>query len=271
MKTMILYAVALAGLTAFGAGDKTETTLPEARLTFHRLKKTIKLGEPMDVSLALHNHSKEDLHYFFPLAANGSQFEITGPDGKKLARTSFPCSTVLQRETLKAGQTKVVCRQVDLAHSAFLIAKPGVYTIRYTGRPTVTAGPDVAPADPVKITVTPGKLRSVDELALKLLPHTPKGWQFAKRGPHDGGGPTGWRSGATDVVAFIRSKFNAVLLYQSPEQLKPAPVKSEQRQAVYLGKGESGYLYLEYGKAAVELWPTLESDLRRHLLPPGEK
>lgn len=249
-------AVILAATTLTVAAQGEKPVLPTEVIA---AKQTVRLGDPIVVSVRVTNHTSE--------AAVASRsatafdcFEVTGPDGERLRYIGFDGQVMADRIDVQSASTVVIAEALDLADK-YLFQKPGRYSIRFSGQLT-----GLSSSPPVAIEVTPGRLSVFDAAAASLLPVCPDGWHLAK----DGRGEVA-PFGRSRVPGFAlhlcrnHMRGEAVLLWFTKEEAKVDPSQQPRGKVELLGRARGLFVYGSVGENTPPLWPTATEDISRAL------
>ena len=214
------------------------------------------IGEPMPFSLQARNDGEAPVEYTCPPLLAGTDFLVTGPDGKPVPcvdqHLGILCRMAPNPMLISQGRTALLFRRLPLAH-AFWIAAPGRYTVRFLGAPLgQTLFP---PSNEVPFDVEPGELRPADRIVGRLLPILPDGWSLYRSGRRKLA-PNG-RERATGAWFSLWCPAARITVWQMERRVKNAdpPRWWERGVSECLGESGLGHFYVLIPDKAKVLWP----------------
>ncbi len=217
-------------------------------------KQTVRLGDPIIVSLSVSNQTQQVKEMDGDATAFGP-FEVIDPDGKTLPYVGDVFQIYAHTVTVQPGSTVTNAGTVDLTEK-YLFQKAGRYSIRFSGGFGLSNSPAIA------IEVTAGRLSEMDEIVASLLPVCPKGWYLSKD-PRILSMPFGPGFGLQ--LYHNPMQREAVDLWFSKEEVKVDPNQQLRFEMVYLGHARGQLVYGLVGTNAPALWPTAIEDISRAL------
>jgi len=222
-------------------------------------KQTVRLGDPILVSVRVTNQSPEAVEASRTATAFDC-FEVTGPDGQRLRYVGFDGQVAENRVGVRPFSTVTIAETLDLT-DRYLFQTPGRYSIRLSGK---WAG--FSDSRAIAIEVTPGKLSEFDEVAAALLPLCPSGWHLAK----DARGEV-TPFGRPRVAGFAlhlchnHMRGEAVLLWFTKAESKLDPGQTSRPESQYFGRVRGLFVYGSVGSNTPALWATATEDISRAL------
>ena len=217
-------------------------------------KQTVRLGDPIIVSLSVSNQTQQVQQMGGGTSGNGD-FEITDPDGKTLPSLGFFRQTWLGGRAVQPGSTVTIFATENLTED-YLFQKTGRYSIWFSGGYRLSNSPAIT------IEVTAGRLSEMDEIVATVLPVCPEGWYLAKRA-RVVNTPVG--SGFAVQLYKNRWQGEAVDLWLTKERAKVDSNPQPGLKIQYLGQTRGRFVYGSVGSNAPALWPTAVEDISHAL------
>ena len=217
-------------------------------------KQTVRLGDPIIVSLSVSNQTQQIKEMDGNATVFGG-FEVTDPDGKTLPYVGWVAQIMMNMVAVQPGSTVTNGGPVNLTYY-YLFQKAGRHSIRFSGGFGLSNSPAIA------IEVTAGRLSEIAEFVASLLSVCPKGW-YLQKVPLMSSKPFG--SGFGLQLYHDPMQREAVDLWFSKEEVKVDPNQKPPFKMAYLGHARGQLVYGSVGANAPALWPTAIEDISRAL------
>jgi len=257
MKTTLLSLVLVLFVSACSLkadSNATDTSLAKMATQVVAEKQTVRLGDPIIVSLSVSNQTQQVKEMDGNARVFGT-FEITDPDGKTLPYVGWVAQIMVNTVAVQPGSTVTNAGTWDLT-GEYLFQKAGRYSIRFSGGFGLSNSPAIA------VEVTAGRLSEIDEIVASLLPVCPKGW-YLEKVPRMLSRPFGPGFGLQ--LYHNPMQRETVDLWFSKEEVKVDPNQQPRFEMVYLGHARGQLVYGSVGTNAPALWPTAIEDISRAL------
>ena len=224
-------------------------------MLFRSKKQTVRLGDPIIVSVTVSNQAPQvedvDLN-----ATEWGSFEVTDPDGKTLPYVGPLYQVMVNKAAVQPHSTVTIKDALDLTDK-YLFQKAGRYSILLRGN---RIGFSDSPA--IAIEVTAGRLSEIDDVFVSLLPVCPNGWYLSK-GLHGVVEPFG-RGFAINFTRHPMQR-EIVGLWFAKEEVKVDPNQQPPFKMEYLGHTRGQFVFGSVDENAPALWPTAFEDISRAL------
>jgi len=226
------------------------------------------VGKPMPFHLVMKNVSN-DIKWFDAQGISHPVFTVMGPDGKRVRHKVAPFQTGGGQKPIDTGEIVALFEERDITKE-YMIIVPGKYTIQFSeGKYGMSAADTFPASNIIEFEVQPGQPLNEDILITSLSGIIPEKCLLTKSWDSNPNGRQPIQGVPIGIFCpGIHRMTSETILWQTDRTVDITGGEEQTKNveaSEYLGKNDSGHIYLSVSSKLEAIWPSIREDIIKTL------